>query len=94
MNSSGAAVNVTISYNTTDQLLKPYETWQKALLLIILPCLCIGTAGGNALVCIAVGLVKKLQSPSNLLIVSLAVSDLFVGALVMPFAAVYEAEQR
>ena len=45
---------------------------------------------GNVLVCIAVCLVRKLRRPSNYLLVSLAVSDLCVAILVMPFAALYE----
>ncbi|RUS78861.1 hypothetical protein EGW08_013366, partial [Elysia chlorotica] len=68
----------------------PYEDWQFVIVAIILGLLIFCTVVGNSLVCISVGLVKRLQSPSNLLIVSLAVADLFVGLLVMPYAAVYE----
>lgn len=49
-----------------------------------------GTVVGNVLVCIAVAIVRKLQTPSNLLIVSLAVADLLVAMLVMPLAVAYE----
>jgi len=49
-----------------------------------------GTILGNILVCTAVAIVRKLRTPSNLLIVSLAVSDLLVAILDMPFATMYE----
>ena len=52
-------------------------------------CLLILTATlGNLLVCIAVVTEKSLRKLSNLFFVSLAVSDLLVGAMVMPFALV------
>ncbi|XP_015788454.1 uncharacterized protein LOC107365460 [Tetranychus urticae] len=41
---------------------------------------------GNILVCLSVVLVRKLRSPSNYLLVSLAISDLCVAILVMPLA--------
>ncbi|KAL3317113.1 5-hydroxytryptamine receptor 7 [Cichlidogyrus casuarinus] len=47
------------------------------------------TAVGNSLVILSVALVKKLQTPSNFLIVSLAVSDFLVSLLVMPYAIYY-----
>ncbi|ESN93837.1 hypothetical protein HELRODRAFT_157789 [Helobdella robusta] len=50
----------------------------------------IGAIFGNILVCLAVILVKKLQTPSNLLIVSLAISDLLVAILIMPPALMLE----
>ena len=50
----------------------------------------VGTMLGNSLVCAAVAMVRCLQTPSNLLIVSLAVSDLLVASLVMSLAAFYE----
>ena len=44
-------------------------------------------------VCIAVAIVRKLRTPSNLLIVSLAVADMLVAILVMPFAITYEVRE-
>lgn len=60
------------------------------IITIVLTILIIGTIVGNTLVCTAVGIVKRLRTPSNLLIVSLAVADLLVSLLVMPFALKYE----
>jgi len=68
----------------------PYEMW--AVVLITLTCgiIVVGTVVGNILVCTAVAIVRRLRTPSNLLIVSLAVSDLLVAVMVMPFATMYE----
>ncbi|OON13863.1 7 transmembrane receptor [Opisthorchis viverrini] len=63
-----------------------YSPAISAILSIILPLIAVATIGGNFLVILAVTLVKKLQTPSNILIVSLAFSDFFVGLLVLPFA--------
>ena len=52
--------------------------------------LVVGTVVGNVLVVTAVVVVRRLRTPSNLLIVSLAISDLLVAILDMPFAAMYE----
>lgn len=71
----------------------PYSVPVQVMISLTLIFIIIGTIIGNSLVCIAVGIVKKLQSPSNLLIVSLAVSDLLVALLVMPFALVQEVLQ-
>jgi len=72
----------------------PYEMW--AVVLIILTCgiIVVGTVVGNILVCTAVAIVRRLRTPSNLLIVSLAVSDLLVAVMVMPFATMYEVMGR
>ena len=45
---------------------------------------------GNVFVIAAILLEKNLQSVANYLILSLAVADLLVAALVMPLGAVYE----
>lgn len=83
--------NYSLATNATKSALPPhYSTWQAAIISTILAFLTCGTILGNVLVCQAVGMVKKLRTPSNLLIVSLAVSDLLVAVLVMPFAATYE----
>lgn len=67
-----------------------YSDWHAAVLGCLCGLLVVGTIVGNILVCIAVGIVRRLRTPSNLLIVSLAVSDLLVAILDMPFAAAYE----
>ncbi|XP_063978133.1 dopamine D2-like receptor isoform X2 [Diachasmimorpha longicaudata] len=54
-----------------------------ALILVIVPCL---TLFGNVLVILAVVRERALQTVTNYFIVSLALADLLVAVLVMPFA--------
>lgn len=54
-----------------------------ALILVVVPCL---TLFGNVLVILAVARERALQTVTNYFIVSLALADLLVAALVMPFA--------
>lgn len=58
------------------------------LILIIIVCslMSLFTIVGNLVVILTVCLVRKLQTASNILIVSLAVSDIFVGLFIMPLA--------
>ena len=91
-------VTTVLPFNTTnnmsvglsDDTRVTYTTWQIIIISILFAIIIIGTLLGNTLVCMAVAIVKKLRSPSNLLIVSLAVADMLVALLVMPFAALLE----
>jgi len=67
-----------------------YPVWAAALIVLACSLIVVGTIVGNILVCTAVSIVRKLRTPSNWLIVSLAVADLLVALLVMPLAIVYE----
>ena len=55
-----------------------------ALLLLVL---CISVVFGNVLVILSVAKERSLQNITNYFIVSLAVADLFVAGVVMPFYA-------
>ncbi|CAH8833205.1 unnamed protein product [Trichobilharzia szidati] len=59
-----------------------------SIIFILSLIVALATAGGNFLVILAVILVKKLQTPSNILIGSLAFSDFFVALLVLPFTII------
>ncbi|KAM6249094.1 histamine H2 receptor [Spheniscus humboldti] len=54
-----------------------------AILIVITLC-------GNIIVCLAVTLDRRLRSLTNCIIVSLAITDLLLGLLVLPFSAFYE----
>lgn len=64
-----------------DTIVNEYNWW--ALIFVIVPCL---TLFGNVLVILAVVKERTLQTVTNYFIVSLALADLLVAVLVMPFA--------
>ncbi|KAI3372313.1 hypothetical protein L3Q82_022809 [Scortum barcoo] len=61
---------------------------EKIIIGVMLAIITAVTVMGNTLVVIAVCVVKKLRQPSNYLLVSLAVADLSVAIVVMPFVIV------
>lgn len=67
----------------------PYNFYAVLLVLLIF---CV--VFGNVLVCVAVSREKALQTTTNYLIVSLAVSDLLLATLVMPWGVYLEVSGR
>ncbi len=65
-----------------------YGHVEKVLIGGVLTLLTFLTVCGNLLVVISVCFVKKLKQPSNYLIVSLAIADLSVAVVVMPFVSI------
>ncbi|KAK5859017.1 hypothetical protein PBY51_003115 [Eleginops maclovinus] len=61
-----------------------------ALRSLVLVAFIILTIGGNVLVCLAVGLSRRLWRIANFFVVSLAVTDLLLGLLVLPLSATVE----
>ncbi|XP_007231247.3 histamine receptor H2b [Astyanax mexicanus] len=57
---------------------------------VVLVAFIVLTIGGNVLVCLAVGTSHRLRRISNCFVVSLAVTDLLLGLLVLPLTATLE----
>lgn len=82
--------------NDTRFISDNYEyQWLMILLCFFVSLLILATIIGNAMVCLAILLVRKLkQQPANLLLISLAMADFSVGLIVMPMALIYFLEDR
>ncbi|CAJ1058667.1 histamine H2 receptor-like [Xyrichtys novacula] len=65
-------------------------TLSDIVLGIFLSLLILLTVGGNVLVCLAVCASRRLRCLTNCFIVSLAVTDLLLGLLVLPFSALLQ----
>jgi len=70
--------------------MEPYtpEEYNWAVLFLA-PLIVFGIAG-NILVCMAISMEKRLQSVTNYFLLSLAVTDLLVCVIVMPFSIINE----
>lgn len=69
-------------------------TTTKAFIGVALESIVLMTIGGNILVLLAVFVNRKLRTTTNYFVVSLAVADLFLGTLVIPFSAIRQMEQQ
>ncbi|XP_024940029.1 dopamine D2-like receptor isoform X2 [Cephus cinctus] len=81
--SAGASVGVGVGVGAAGAAEKSNVNNWWALILVVVPCL---TLFGNVLVILAVARERALQTVTNYFIVSLALADLLVAVLVMPFA--------
>ncbi|XP_007954237.2 histamine H2 receptor [Orycteropus afer afer] len=68
----------------------PSSTAWKITIIVVLVALILITIAGNVVVCLAVGLNRRLRNLTNCFIVSLAITDLLLGLLVLPFSAIYQ----
>ncbi|KAG2455653.1 histamine H2 receptor-like [Polypterus senegalus] len=76
--------------NATAGALLKRPVWPTVSLACVLGALFVLTVCGNVLVCLVVCHNRKLRNLTNCFIVSLAVTDLLLGLLVLPFSAVNE----
>lgn len=58
--------------------------------LLLLPLLCVTGLVGNLMVCVAIGMDRRLQNVTNYFLFSLALADLLVCTVVMPLAILVE----
>ncbi|XP_072025586.1 5-hydroxytryptamine receptor 1B-like [Amphiura filiformis] len=73
---------------------RPFLPWQEAIIITVLTAIILFTTCGNCLVILSVCLDRKLRKTPNILIINLAVADLCVGLLVMPFGTAYQITGR
>jgi len=66
-----------------------WAPWQTAAVGLVAASISMATVGGNLVVLLSFFLQSSLRQSSNYFIASLAVSDLIIGAVSMPFYTVY-----
>lgn len=85
-------VNINASTINVTKLTEASEPWHLTTLIvtIILSIIVLLTVGGNVLILSAVLASTSLREPNHILIANLAVADLLLGTLVLPFSATLE----
>ena len=86
MNSTGIATTMSIPFNLASARFTP---WQTAIFLSIVLPVIVFTLVSNTFVVYTVSTHPTLKNPSNLFMLSLAVTDLLAAIFVMPIACYY-----
>jgi hypothetical protein len=93
MNAAAADGESTLSaagISPTDASLTATMNWMSFVVAVALSVIVLLTIGGNLLILAAVLFNSNLRGPTHILIANLAVADLLLGFLVLPFSATLE----
>jgi len=84
-----AAVNVTRTTTVVFDRSSSLPAWHVAIFGFLAVGVCLLTISGNLIVILSFVLERSIRQPTNYFIASLAVSDLLIGSVSMPFYTVY-----
>ena len=87
-------LNCSIGMDTSSLKLKTFPSEANVPLAILLSCFALFTVLGNLIVILAVARERYLRSATTYFMVSLAIADLVIGAVVMPFAISLEVTKQ
>lgn len=90
MNGESTSMSAAISPTDASASLAASMNWMSLVVAVALSVIVLLTIGGNLLILAAVLFNSNLRGPTHILIANLAVADLLLGFLVLPFSATLE----